>query len=726
MMPSFRAPDSTLLNHAAEPGTPPDNAAALRQVDYEDFRLTIEGAGGEYQVTVVESPAGESTAPETVRWSPAAGWLEKESELRTFGESLFDAFVSGEVCELYRDSITLTRERRKGLRLKLLIGPRELTREHWELLYDTATKKVGYLGLSSRTPIVRHPRLAQPIEPLLIEPPLRILGLIANPDSPSLPKLDVQKERGVVETALEAARKAGKVELKWLEGGTRQQLQAEMKGGWHAFHFIGHGDYDPAAGGGYILLEDANGGPDPLTAEDLALLLREEGDVTLAVLNSCKGAVGSTSAASSTADALVGAGMGGVVAMQSPIGDAAAITLARVLYLGLANGLPLDAAVTSARVAMKLEQSDSIEWWIPVLHMRSRDGALFQVPSASAGSHAEIPGMEYLGPDLDRRLEKALARRRWQKRAIYSWMLAPVPLLGFLMATPVSSAFVSSDIEASGARFTLASERELFSDLPRLRSFSASDFRHLIPPGSAFPERPGPDQEAQVSAVADDDSWISLQSWTLPKGSQVALDHPRDAGRGEYVVWLNTGGGKTFYTGLVNRITLSRFGEEPEVHDYDDGSTLGLVTSDAVLRIELQLLQSAVLRMPRLTVDSLQLIRRGYNDAGPLPESTVLSAKVRFDGRDTVLEATPLGLSGLRQAVVDKLRLTDSGVAFTISGPVEQIAIGANTVSFPSRFQWLLRDRPWYLLLGALAYVLVLVAAVSGWRVSHATKASAT
>ena len=333
--------------------------------------------------------------------------------------------------------------------------------------------------------------------------------------------------------------------------------------------------------------------------------------------------------------------------------------------------------------------------------------------------------MEYLGPDLDRRLEKSLARRRWQKRAFYSWMLAPIPLLGFLMATPVSSAFVSADIEASGAWFALASERELFSDLPRLRSFSASDFRQLIPPGSAFPEKPRPDQEAQVSAVAVGDSWISLQPWTLPKGSEIGWDHPRDAGRGEYVVSLTSGGGKTFYSGLVNRIRLSRFGVAPELHDYGDGSTLGLVTSDTSLRIELQLLEPAALRMPRLTVDSLQLIRRGYSDAGTLAESTVLSARVRFDGRDTLLEATHLGLSGLRQAAVDKLRLTDTGIAFTISGLVEQIAIGGNPVSFPSRFQWLLRDRPWYLWLGVLAYVLVLAAAVSGWRGSHATKASA-
>ena len=700
-------------------------APALRRVDYEDFRLVVEGAGGEYRASVVESPAGESAAPETIRWSSPAEWPHRESDVRRVGASLFDAFVSGQIRDLYRASIALTKERHSGLRLKLLIDPPELARAPWELLYDGQNR--CYLGLSSKTPIVRHPKVPQAVEPLRVEPPLRILGLIANPREPGLPSLDVAKERKLIDTALAEAKKTGLVEVRWLDGRTWEDLQKAMWQRWHVFHFCGHGDYDAQAGEGYLLLEDAEGRAHRLAATDLGLLLRGEGDVRLAVLNSCKGAVGDTSASSSsTAGALVRAGMGGVVAMQNPISDQAALTFARVMYLAIASGLPLDAAVSSARVAMKLEHVAPIEWWTPVLHMRSTDGALFSVPTSAAVSHPEIPGMEYLGPDLDRRLERALARRRRQRRLLYSWMLAPIPLLGFLMATPVSSDLMSADIEASGATFTLSSERELFSDLPRLQSFSASGFRQVLLPGAAFPLRPGPDQEARVTAVAADvGSWISLQPWTLPGGSEITWDHPRGAGAGEYALSVAAGAGRSFHLGLVFRIRLSRFGAAPELHDYGDSSAMELVTSDTSLNLVLQLQQPAMMREPRLTVDSLQMLRQGFNDAGPLAESTVLTARVHFDGRDTVLDATHLGLTGLHQADMDKVRLIDRGIAFTISGSVKRITIGGKALAFPSRLQWRIREQPLSLWLGALTYTLILLVGVLSSRRSHVSRATA-
>jgi hypothetical protein len=708
MTPSSRAPDS----------------AVLRRVEYEDFRLLIEAAEGEYRASVVESPAGESSTPQTIRWSSPAEHPARESDLRKVGASLFDAFLTGQIGELYRASLALTSARLKGLRLKLLIEPPELSRAPWELLYDGRNR--CYVGLSSKTPIVRHPKVPQAVEPLKVEPPLRILGLIANPSEPGLPQLDVAKERKLIDSALAQARQAGLVEVKWLDGGTWEELQKAMWQSWHVFHFCGHGDYDAQGGEGFLLLEDANGRAHRLAATDLGLLLRGEGDVRLAVLNSCKGAVSDgTASSSSTAGALVRAGMGGVVAMQNPISDPAALTFARIAYLAIASGLPLDAAVSSARVAMKLEHADPVEWWTPVLHMRSSDGVLFSIPSSAAASHPEIPGMEYLGPDLDRRLEKALARRRRQRVALYSWMLAPIPVLGFLMATTVSSTSVSADIEASGVTFTLSSERELFSDLPRLQSFSGSGFQQLLLPGSAFPVRPGPDQEATVSAVAaDDDSWISLQPWTPPVGSEITWDHPRDAGAGEYAMSVAAGAGTSLHLGLVHRIRLSRFGAAPELLDYGDSSAMELGTSATSLHLELRFLQPAGMRLPRLTVDSLELLRRGFDEAGPIAESTVLGARVRFDGRDTVLEATPLGLSGLHQADMDKVRLTDRGIAFTISGLVKRVTVGGRALRFPSRLQWLMREQPSYLWLGALAYGLILLVGALSWRTSHVSRAT--
>ena len=698
---------------------------SLRRLDYEDFRLLVEGAAGEYRASVVESPAGETAAPETVRWSAPSERPVKEGDLRQLGGSLFEAFVSGQIRDLYRASIAHTLERRRGLRLKLMLDPPELVRAPWELLYDGQNQ--CYLGLSSRTPIVRHPKIPQPVEPLAVEPPLRVLGMIASPRAPNLPRLDVSKERKLIDKALAEASRAGLVEMTWLESGTCDALREAVGQGWHVFHFCGHGDYDAESGQGYLVLEDHNGGPDCLTAADLGMLLRGEGDVRLAVLNSCKGAAGDTRASSSSAaDALVHAGMGGVVAMQNPISDRAAMTFARVIYLGIASGLPLDAAVGSARVAMKLAPVGPIEWWTPVLHLRARNGALFELPEGPATTSPRIRGMEYLGPDLDRRMEEALARRSRLGRAVCSWLVAPVPLLAYLIATPVSTDLVSADVEASAVSFTLASGRELFSELPRLASLSASGFRQVSLPGSAFPVRPEPGGDGHVHAVAaDDESWISLQPWLLPAGSRVVLDHPRGAARGEYALSLVAGPDRRFQFDLVHRIRLSRFGAPPELHDYGDTSSVELVTSAGSLELELRVPELSGLTLPRFTIDSLELLRRGYGDAGPLAESTVLGARIRIDRRDTVLDAIPLSLGGLRQADMDRVRLTDRGIGFTITGPVDRITIGGKALAFPSRLQGLIRDRLSHVAAGVLAYILILLAGVWSWRTTHVARATA-
>jgi len=360
-----------------------------------------------------------------------------------------------------------------------------------------------------------------------------------------------------------------------------------------------------------------------------------------------------------------------------------------------------------------------------VLHMRSSDGALFNVPSSTAASHAEIRGMVYLGPDLDRRLEETLARRRLYTRLLYAWILALIPLLGFLVATRVSSDAVSADIEASGVTFVLSSERELFAELPRLRSLSASGVRQLLLPGAAFPVKPGAGQEARMdAAAADNRSWISLQPWTLPAGSLVDWDHSRGARSGEYKLSIFAGADRRFHAGLVHRIRLSRFRLAPELHDYGDSSAIELVTSDTSLNLEMEFLQPDRISLPRLMVDSIRMLRQGFDEQGPTLESTVLGARVHFDGRDTVLDATPLSMSGLHEADMDKLRLVDRGIAFTIHGSVQRIMIGGKALAFPSRLQWLIREQPSYLALGALAYLLILLTLVMSWRTSHALRAT--
>ena len=78
--------------------------------------------------------------------------------------------------------------------------------------------------------------------------------------------------------------------------------------------------------------------------------------------------------------------------MQFEISDEAAIVFASGFYQPLAAGLPVDASLAAARLAMLAERSDDIEWGTPVLFMRVPDGRIFdlddpRVAQLSGGNH---------------------------------------------------------------------------------------------------------------------------------------------------------------------------------------------------------------------------------------------------------------------------------------------------------------------------------------------------
>ncbi len=74
---------------------------------------------------------------------------------------------------------------------------------------------------------------------------------------------------------------------------------------------------------------------------------------------------------------LVAAGVPAVIAMQFEIPEKTAISFTRDLYQFLADGEPLDAAITEARIGAYIDNNDKIFWAIPVLFMRSPDGRIW-------------------------------------------------------------------------------------------------------------------------------------------------------------------------------------------------------------------------------------------------------------------------------------------------------------------------------------------------------------
>ncbi len=377
-------------------------------MQYLDVDLEIgQGAGREYPI-VVRSPAGEArvtmrfpyddlalesrlkdlkiallkSATPTVRRALS----EEEQAVQDFGRRLFEALLSDDARSLYDVSrARAAQEGRPGVRLRLRIQAPELAALPWEYLYDP--RQSEYLCLSRSTPLVRYPEIAQPLQPLAVKPPLRILGAIVSPSD--LDQLDVTREKDRMRAALRTLEQSGLVELTWLAGQTWEAIQEAMWGGpWHIFHFIGHGAFDTRSDEGVLALTNEQGRTHLLPATHLARLLVNHGSLRLVILNACEGATGSTrDLFSSTAATLARRGIPAVLAMQAEITDNAAIQLTRTFYRAIAHGLPVDAALTEARTAISLSAAQTLEWGTPVLYLRTPDSQLFELagqPTAHA------------------------------------------------------------------------------------------------------------------------------------------------------------------------------------------------------------------------------------------------------------------------------------------------------------------------------------------------------
>ena len=125
---------------------------------------------------------------------------------------------------------------------------------------------------------------------------------------------------------------------------------------------------------------NAQGKARDFRATDLARLLADYRSLRLVVLNACEGARGSgQDVFSSTASILVQRKLPAVLAMQYAITDRAAIEMARSFYEALADGLPVDTAVSEARKGISFAVTNTVEWGTPVLFMRAPDGQLFEM-----------------------------------------------------------------------------------------------------------------------------------------------------------------------------------------------------------------------------------------------------------------------------------------------------------------------------------------------------------
>jgi CHAT domain len=317
-----------------------------------------------------------------------------------FGKSLYKALFHGRLAEIWAATYTHARDLGRGVRLKIITPDAPVALIPWELL---CSPRGDYLCLSEATPLVRYFLVGKPRSPLLVRPPLRFLGVLSAGGGE---RLDLARERALVDAELEPLRTRGLARVEWLEGPTKRQLlEAICREDWHVLHFAGHGTFDPKSSQGLLSMAPEGGGPEYLRATDLRMLLADRPSVRLVFLNSCDGAVGGVNDLFSSTAALVAeAGIPAVLAMQFPISDDVATTFAQRVYRRIAAGAPLERAFAEARKDVYI--GGSHEWATPVLFMRSAEGALLPALHSDASESPERPDV------AGSRLSSASTQRR--------------------------------------------------------------------------------------------------------------------------------------------------------------------------------------------------------------------------------------------------------------------------------------------------------------------------
>jgi len=372
---------------------------------YEDFDLLLERSAKGFRAQVLASSAGRATVDFQLPFSDVEleNFLLKlgrttrtvrrieSTEMTTaksFGAALFNAVFAGDVRACFRSAVDEARRENTRVRLRIRLADPLLADLPWEFLYNPAVNR--FLALSVQTPLVRYMELPEVIQPVAVTPPIRVLVMISSPSD--YPALDVEAEWKRLNESLADLISSGTIAIERLDDATLSVLQRRLRRAqYHIFHFIGHGEFDQTLQEGVLLLERDNRRGHRVGSQYLGMLLHDHDSLRLAILNACEGARSSRQDPfAGSAQCLVQQGIPAVIAMQFEIADDVASTFAHEFYGALADGLPIDAAVTEARKAI-FAGGREIEWATPVLYLRAPDGRIFDVAPPASAPKLEIP-----------------------------------------------------------------------------------------------------------------------------------------------------------------------------------------------------------------------------------------------------------------------------------------------------------------------------------------------
>lgn len=241
----------------------------------------------------------------------------------------------------------------------------------WERLYAPAGDAWRAVAADSATPFARVVG-SQSLQPLAARVwPGRVLSAVASPSShPDYGFPALSAELGALSMPHWT--------IERLEIATRSSLREALTHRPDIVHLVAHGLMSLDTG--YLILASADGRLDPVSSDDLAVIITETASPGLVVLLACDSARSSVTHQAISAR-LVRAGIDAVIGMNDGISLEAARQFSRVLYERLADGDPLDAAVNAGRAGLRA----GYDWSIPVLSLRMDEQPAWIRPNPAPG-----------------------------------------------------------------------------------------------------------------------------------------------------------------------------------------------------------------------------------------------------------------------------------------------------------------------------------------------------
>jgi len=305
--------------------------------------------------------------------------LDRVSEL---GENLANlAFPPGPIRDFFRDAlIWMEGEAGGAIRLRFTIEEPQLADLPWEFI---TFPREGYRFLAHnrrisivRTSVTRASRYRDREERTTIE----YTGVLSPTSGPR--QLNVEPDNRAVTEALAQAG-GGRIHATKFGDGDEparwDDVVAALEGGSDIFHFVGHGDFDPEAGGegGVLIFERDGRGEDPIPAANVGPAL-QDADVRLAMLGACHSARPQAGNPwNGIASHLTNLGVPAVVGNQFPILDESARILATNVFKGVLSNQAIDQPVAATRASLAKLPRLGVDWGIPVVYLDNGNGVLF-------------------------------------------------------------------------------------------------------------------------------------------------------------------------------------------------------------------------------------------------------------------------------------------------------------------------------------------------------------